>query len=230
MDRRTGASARGARWRTSRDAERKDRLMLDSLARFVYRRRRFVAIGAVRLLRRRRRGRRRRSPSTSTRTAPTTPPPRASRPTKLLEAHGYRDAVGDRRSSQTRRSRSPATRDRVEAIERELRAPRRRRLGSPATTTRARRDFVSHDGDRDLPRGRAEADRRQGPARTRRRASRTSSSGEPGVRSAATRSPSSRSTSRSSPTCAAPRCSPSRCCSCSRCCSSAASSPRSCRC
>ena len=121
----------------------------------------------------------------------------------LLEDAGYRDTgvivlvedvdVADAADASSGSRRSSA----------QLRATPRRRLGQPATTTPARAPSSPRDGDADLPRGRPEADRRQGSARTRREriADRARRRARRHGRRAA-RSPRSRSTSRSSPTCA----------------------------
>ena len=102
---------------------------------------------AVVVLRRRRRARRPAWRATWIHTGPTTPRPRASRPTTCSRTHGYRDPRVIVLSPGRPTSPAPQTKPRVEAIERASPGPRRRRVASRATTTPARRDFVSRDGD-----------------------------------------------------------------------------------
>ena len=179
------------------------------------------------LLRARRRDRRLAWPATSTHTAPTTPQRKASRPRTSLQAHGYRETavivLVDGRAD-----REPATRSRVEGIERQLR--RRDDVSSSrATTTRVRAPSFRGTATKTYLAVALRAHRRQG-LQDAARASRISSSRRAGRTVGGGAVAKRRSTSRSSTTCAGPRCSPSRSSSCSRCCSSAASSPRCCHC
>ena len=196
--------------------------MLDPLARFVYRRRRFVAVGAVVFFVVAARVRQPAWRHTWIPYGADDPATDSVKADNLLTDHGYRPTDVIVLVPATRPSPAPQTKSRVEAVERRAPRPRRRRsrLGllrhaldaTSSRTTATRPTSPSHCGPPTTRRRQDAASQHRGPARRQARRHGRRRRAGPGAGQQAGRVRPAH----------APSCSPSRSCSCSRCCSSAA--------